>query len=108
MAKKITRGQGWELIPAGGPAPDKKRPGWTAPPAEQRIRVREEKRAQGKVVTVASGFRMTEADLKVLGKDLKAFCGAGGTIEGDAVEVQGRHLTKVVERLKKAGFDVRS
>lgn len=107
MAKKITRGEGWELIPAGGPEPDKKRPGWTAPPSEQRIRVREEKRAQGKIVTVASGFRMTEADLKALAKDLKAFCGAGGTAEGDGVEVQGRHQAKVVERLKKAGFDVR-
>ncbi|MBX3467638.1 MAG: translation initiation factor [Planctomycetes bacterium] len=106
MAKKITRGDGWELIPAGGAEPDKKRPGWTAPPAEQRIRVREEKRAQGKIVTVASGFRMSEADLKTLAKDLKAHCGAGGTAEGDTIEVQGRHQAKVVARLERAGFGV--
>jgi translation initiation factor 1 len=108
MAKKITRGEGWELIPADRPDPDKKRPGWTAAPSEQTIRVREEKRAQGKVVTVASGFRMSEVDLKKLAKDLKALCGAGGTAEGDAVEVQGRHVDKVAERLRRDGFYVRS
>jgi translation initiation factor 1 len=107
MAKKITKGDGWELIPARPEDAGKKRPGWTAPPNEQRILVREEKRAQGKIVTVASGFQMTESDLKALAKDLKAYCGAGGTAEGDAVEVQGRHRQKVVERLTKAGFGIR-
>jgi translation initiation factor 1 len=107
MAKKITKGEGWELIPANRPDPDKKRPGWTAAPSEQTIRVREEKRAQGKVVTVASGFKMSEADLKALCKELKALCGAGGTAEGDAVEVQGKHVEKVAARLRKDGFNVR-
>lgn len=107
MAKKITKGEGWELIPANRPDPDKKRPGWTAAPSEQTIRVREEKRAQGKVVTVASGFKMSEADLKALAKELKALCGAGGTSEGDAVEVQGKHVEKVAARLRRDGFNVR-
>jgi predicted translation initiation factor SUI1 len=107
MTKKPTRGDGWELIPAS-PQPDLRRPGWSAPINEQTIRVREEKRAQGKVVTVASGFKLSENDLKKVAKDLKAHCGAGGTSDGDAVEIQGKHVPKVAERLAKAGFNVRT
>ncbi len=108
---KVTKGEGWELIPASD------RPGGdssaaeqarrsSAAPSGQSIRVREETRAQGKVVTVARGFRLTENDLKAVAKDLKAFCGAGGTVAGDAVEVQGRHSKKVAERLVSKGYQV--
>lgn len=103
---KVTKGEGWELIPAGdGPAAEQARRS-SAAPSGQSIRVREETRAQGKVVTVARGFRLTEADLKAVAKDLKAFCGAGGTVAGDAVEVQGRHARKVQERLASKGYQV--
>ena len=103
---KVTKGEGWELIPASdGPAAEQARRS-SAAPSGQSIRVREETRAQGKVVTVARGFRLTEADLKAVAKDLKAFCGAGGTVAGDAVEVQGRHARKVQERLASKGYQV--
>jgi translation initiation factor 1 len=104
--KKVTKGDGWELIPAR-PVEQKKAASPYAPSA-QTIRVREEKRAQGKVVTVASGFRLgTKAALDKLGKELKALCGAGGTTDGDAIEVQGKHVEKIAAKLEKDGFGVR-
>jgi translation initiation factor 1 len=103
---KVTRGEGWELIPARQEAPKKAASPYA--PSQQTIRVREEKRAQGKVVTVASGFRLgTKAALEKLAKELKALCGAGGTSEGDAIEVQGKHVDKVAAKLEKDGFGVR-
>jgi translation initiation factor 1 len=104
--KKVTRGAGWQLIPARPGAPAR-RDIVSAAPDQQSIRVREENRAQGKVVTVAQGFRLSRADLEALGKELKAHCGAGGTAEDDAIEVQGRHRAKVVELLAKKGYGVR-
>jgi translation initiation factor 1 len=104
---KTTRGDGWELIPAKK-EPEKKE---QSPyhPSVQTIRVREEKRAQGKVVTVASGYRLgKKAALDALAKQLKALCGAGGTTTEDTIEVQGRHVDKIAARLEKDGFKVRT
>jgi predicted translation initiation factor SUI1 len=103
---KVTRGEGWELIPAGGGAGAPQERKVSRPAGGQTIKVREETRAQGKVVTVAKGFRLTAAKLKDVAKDLKAFCGAGGTTDHDAIEVQGRHKDKIVARLQEQGFDV--
>lgn len=84
-------------------------PSRSLPPAQQDIRVmRDKKKRKGKVVTVASGFVLTEADLKDLSKSLKGLCGAGGTIkiEGDTqvVEIQGDHRDKILEKLKALGY----
>jgi len=111
MAKK-TRGKGWELIPASRNSQFAKRSSSESPDS-QRIKIRQEKRNRGKVVTVASGFKLTESDLKALAKKLKASCGSGGTShpgqnanETGSVEVQGQHTDKVKELLKGMGYQV--
>ena len=82
------------------------------PPAQQTLKImRDRKGRKGKVVTVVSGFGLTEADLKALSKSLKALCGAGGTAKnegsGQSIEVQGDHREKVAEKLKSLDYKVK-
>ena len=112
MAKRShrkTQGQGWELIRArqeeAQRAPKRLR---SEPPGEQKVSVREERRGGGKVVTVARGFRLSQADLEALGKRLKSTCGAGGTTGDDLLEVQGHQRDKVAAALEAEGFRVQA
>ena len=75
------------------------------PPQQQTIKVMlDRKRRRGKTVTVCSGFELTPADLKDLGKQLKQFCGSGGTTKNDEIEIQGDHREKVIEKLKSLNY----
>lgn len=79
------------------------------PPAQHNLKImRDKKGRKGKQVTVISGFSLTEADLKLLAKELKNFCGAGGTAKNDAsgqsIEIQGDHRQKVAEKLNSLGY----
>src|SRR5262245_51558507 len=49
-------------------------------PASQTARLRKEKRAKGKLVTVVAGLDPEGNDLAGLASTLKARCGAGGTV----------------------------
>ena len=84
-------------------------PRTSLPPAQQNIKImRDKKGRKGKIVTVATGFMLTEADLKALAKTLKTTCGSGGTIkEGGIIEVQGDHREKVGEELTALGYKVK-
>ncbi len=82
------------------------------PPAQQTIKLmRDKKGRKGKVVTVASGFALTETDLETLAKTLKTLCGAGGTVkqeaEGQVIEVQGDHRERIAEKLQSLGYKVK-
>jgi len=105
MAKSRKRraGEGWSLIPADG-TDGEAAPARSLPPAEQRIRVRTERRPKGKTATVASGFVLTAADRKALAKTLKQATGGGGTDADDRIEVQGDHADAVRERLRALGY----
>jgi len=66
------------------------------------VRVFREKGGRGgKTVTVIRGL---EGDLAVLASDLKRHCGAGGSVKGPAIEVQGDHRDKIVARLQSSGY----
>jgi hypothetical protein len=43
-------------------------------------------------------------DRTALMKKLKAQCGAGGKVAGDAIEIQGDHAARLVELLVAAGY----
>jgi translation initiation factor 1 len=81
-------------------------------PAEQSLKImRDRKGRRGKVVTVISGFSLSESDLKDLAKTLKNYCGAGGTAKteesGQSIEIQGDHREKIAEKLASLGFKVK-
>jgi translation initiation factor 1 len=73
-------------------------------PEKQTARVVIEKRKKGKVVTVVHGLTATANDLPGLLAHMKSSCGAGGTTEGDTVEIQGDHVTRVRELLARIGY----
>lgn len=75
------------------------------PPARQNLRVwLDKKQRAGKMVTLITGFRGSEAELETLGKKLKTFCGAGGSTKDREVIVQGDHREKVLGWLRKEGY----
>ena len=76
-----------------------------APPAGDGIvRVSRETAGRGgKAVTVVRGLALKAAALTQLAKQLKAACGAGGTVKDGVIEVQGDHCERVIEALKKQG-----
>jgi translation initiation factor 1 len=82
------------------------------PPAQQNLKImRETKGRRGKMVTVISGFTLTQADLTSLAKTLKTLCGSGGTAKNEAsaqvIELQGDHREKVAEKLTSLGYKVK-
>lgn len=77
----------------------------TLVPAQQKLRIRlETKHRAGKAVTLITGFIGTESDLEVLGKQLKNFCGTGGSAKDAEIIIQGDQRTKILPWLIKNGY----
>jgi len=68
---------------------------------------RETKGRKGKGVTVITGVPLDEMELKELGKQLKAKCGAGGAVRDGVIEIQGDHRDVLLEELRKHGWTVK-
>jgi len=69
---------------------------------------RETKGRKGKGVTLVKGIALEPAALSALAKQLKAVCGAGGTVTPEGViELQGDHVELVMARLAQAGHKVK-
>lgn len=90
---------GFQFQPEGESTAD------TLPPAKQKLRVRlETKHRGGKAVTLVTGFIGKEEDLETLGKQLKNFCGTGGSAKDGEVVIQGDQREKVMQWLVKNGY----
>ena len=77
----------------------------TAPPGAQKLRVRlDTKRRAGKSVTLIEGFTGTNDDLQKLGKELKNFCGTGGSAKDNEIIIQGGQREKAMQWLLKNGY----
>lgn len=100
--QKVTEGRGWSL--ARGRQEPARALRQSEPKDKQRIVVRTEGRGGGKTVTIAQGFRLTEADLKALAKVLKKKLSVGGKSADDRIELQGRLVEKVVAQLEAEGY----
>ena len=77
------------------------------PPDRQTARLTTEKRKKGKFVTVIRGLTAADNDLPALLKTLKDLCGAGGTINGDELEIQGDQIDRIKAKLAALGYKVR-
>ncbi|GAA0200506.1 stress response translation initiation inhibitor YciH [Haladaptatus pallidirubidus] len=73
---------------------------------EQRLRVRIEKRRYDKPVTIVEGFDTDSVDLKELASELKRKMATGGTIQDEAIELQGNHRERVGEVLREKGYAI--
>ena len=69
------------------------------PPKDQRALIRIEKRKANREVTLITGLDHPANDLPMLLTALKATLGCGGSVQGRAIELQGRHAAKVAEML---------
>ncbi|OLP19125.1 translation initiation factor [Leptolyngbya sp. 'hensonii'] len=75
------------------------------PPAQQNLRVQATRKGRGgKTVTVITGFQAKAETLSSLLKQLKAQCGAGGTVRENEIEIQGDHAQKLVQLLVQLGY----
>jgi translation initiation factor 1 len=69
-----------------------------------RIRIRLDRRASDRVVTVVTGLPGSAAELAALAKALKSACGTGGTVKDGVLELQGDHRDKVESTLLARGL----
>src|SRR5262245_34602024 len=83
----------------GAPPPSASRP-----PGGVGIRIRLDRRASDRVVTVVTGLPGSPEAVAALARSLKAACGAGGTVKDGALELQGDHRDKVEATLAAAGL----
>ncbi|MEN6575610.1 MAG: translation initiation factor Sui1 [Phycisphaerales bacterium] len=68
---------------------------------------RETKGRKGKGVTLVTGVLLDEAGLQRLATELKRRCGAGGTVKGAVIEIQGDHRDLLAAELAKRGYTVK-
>jgi len=76
-------------------------------PALQTARLRLEKRAKGKLVTVVANLDPAGNDLPALAGKLKTKCGTGGTVKDGTIELQGDHVAAAEELLATLGYKTR-
>jgi len=77
-------------------------------PARIVAKLRVEKAGRGgKTVTVVFDLPRNAAFLEELARELKQACGTGGTIQDDAIEVQGDLRDRIRGLLLKRGFGVK-
>lgn len=77
----------------------------TLPASEQVLWIQIDKKQRGgKTVTLVAGFQGKEEDLEILGKELRNFCGTGGSAKAGEILVQGDQREKVLQYLLKKGY----
>jgi translation initiation factor 1 len=69
--------------------------------------MRESKGRSGKPVTLIKGLGLDRSKLKSLCKALKSRCGAGGSIVGQDIVIQGDMRERLAEELRGRGFTVK-
>jgi len=66
---------------------------------------KQKKGKKGKTITLIKGLGIrNEMEVKELLKKLKVFCGTGGTVIGEDIQLQGDMVNKSIEFLRNEGF----
>lgn len=73
---------------------------------KQRVQLRTEKRARGKLVTVVAGLNGRHEQLLQVLKNLKEVCGSGGSVAETHLELQGDHVARLRKWLAAQGAKV--
>jgi translation initiation factor 1 len=68
------------------------------------IRLRLDRRASGRLVTVVTGLPGRGDEVQALARTLKALAGAGGTVKDGTLELQGDHRSLVEQALLARGL----
>ena len=72
------------------------------------VRIFREKGGRGgKTVTVVRGLPERGGALESVAQELRRFCGAGGTVREDAIEIQGDHRERLAGTLRDRGYKVK-
>lgn len=74
--------------------------------SQQQVSISVDERQYGKAVTIISGFDISQSDIESLASSLKSSLAAGGTVDGDTIEIQGDHRDRLPELLDDHGYDV--
>ena len=69
------------------------------------LKMKTDKRAYGKKVTLVSGFDKT-TNVKKVAKLLKSQCATGGTVKNNVIELQGDQVRRATEILEKENYHV--
>ena len=74
----------------------------------KKIKIHKEKKGKkGKTVTVISGFRSENtSQIGILLKKLKVYCGTGGSLHDQGIQLQGDMQEKVKFFLRKEGYGI--
>lgn len=62
---------------------------------------------KGKSVTVVSGLQHNPSTMEEIARILKQHCGAGGTVKGGMIEIQGDQRENVSKKLKEMDYVVK-
>jgi len=74
-------------------------------PKQQKLKVKlDTKQRAGKAVTLVEGFIGTNNSIDILGKQLKNFCGTGGSVKEGYIIIQGDQREKVLQWLLKNDY----
>lgn len=68
---------------------------------------RDRKGRGGKTMTLVHGVPGDDATVAALAKQLKQFCGSGGTVRDGVIEIQGDHRDRLQPRLVALGYKVK-
>ncbi len=105
--KADTRGFVYSTDPNFSYQPESEVPVETLSPNKQRLRILlDTKQRAGKAVTLVTGFIGKTEDLEYLGKQLRNYCGTGGSVKDGELIVQGDQRPKVKQYLQKQGYGV--
>jgi translation initiation factor 1 len=103
--KNLSSGIVYSTDPTFKPEAEEEPENKTLEPGHQGLRLRlDTKHRSGKAVTLVENFVGTQNDLEKLGKQLKTFCGTGGSVKDWQVIIQGDQREKIFQWLMKNGY----